>query len=308
MAMTAGICHLAVGQSRCDSMTAGSLGDEDIERIDRSLQDWWQGDVVLDPDSFMVYLADREFPLTSSARADAANVDSDQNIFDVLIPVCGWVIISQTCDIVKKCVDSEFVEICRLVRIPDEGHFQDVRKARRPRYAYVPGVAEKKLVADLEHTMTIEKSVLARCSRVQGCATDKERVTFAEVLARKRKRFAFPDGFNTGLRKFRDNIKDKHGKNSPEGRLVDAIHEIRIQPIPHWESDSVSVFFWILLRKGVLQDFDTARADLKKWLGRVSFPQIFVLADPAFELVEPSDMTVEDYFNSYPLDYDDVSP
>jgi hypothetical protein len=286
----------------------GSLGETDNERINEALQNWWQGDVVLEADAFMIHLADREFPLTPSARADAENVGVEQNIFDVLMPVCGWVVISQTCDIVKKCADSEFVEVCRLVRIEDDGHFQDVRKGRRPRYAYVPGLADRKLVADLEHTMTIEKSVLVRCSRVQGCATDKERVAFAEALARKRKRFAFPDGFNTGLRKFRDSIKDKHGKNSSEGRLVDAIHEIRIQPNPGWGGQKVTVFFWVLLRQGVLQDFDTARADVKKWLSRVTLSGTFVLADPAFALVEPRDMTVEDYFNSYPLDYDDVSP
>jgi hypothetical protein len=39
----------------------------------------------------------------------------------------------------------------------------------------------------------------------------------------------------------------------------------------------------------------------------MSFSSPFSLADPAFEIVEPRDMTLDDYQNSQALDYDDVS-
>lgn len=288
----------------------GSLNEAEIERVEKSLQDWRQGDAVLDAGLFMVHLADRQVPLTASARADAENVDENQETFEVLTPVCGLVVVTQTCDIIKRCADSEFVEVCRLVHIEDESLIQDVRKARRPRYAYLPQLAGRKLVADLERTMTIEKAVLAGWSRVEGCTTDDERVAFADALARKRKRFAFPDGFNTGLRKFRNNIKEKHGKNSSEGRLVEALREIRVQSDPNWDAQQVTVFFWFLLEPGELkpEDFDTARADIEKWMKRIEFSDTFVLREEPFSLVEPRDMSVEDYFNSHLIDYDDVSP
>ena len=34
----------------------------------------------------------------------------------------------------------------------------------------------------------------------------------------------------------------------------------------------------------------------------------FALAEPAFDVVEPQDMTVEQYQASHALDYDDISP
>jgi hypothetical protein len=40
----------------------------------------------------------------------------------------------------------------------------------------------------------------------------------------------------------------------------------------------------------------------------ISLSSPFALADPAFDMVEPQDMTVDDYLNSHALDYDDVSP
>ena len=68
--------------------------------------------------------------------------------------------------------------------------------------------------------MTVEKAVVAKWTRIPGCATDDERVAFAKALARKRRRFAFPNGFNSGPVKFRGRLKDKDGKNSPEGHLI----------------------------------------------------------------------------------------
>jgi hypothetical protein len=307
MPMTANSCHPAAGPRGCERAMMAPLGKAEIERVENALQDWRQGDAILDADIFMVHLADRRFPLTAAARAAAVDIPDEHDIFDVLTPEEGLVVVTQTCDIIKKCADSAFVEVCPLVYVEDENLIQDVRKSRRPRYAFLPRLAERKLVVDLERTMTIEKTVLAGWSRVEGCVTDEERVDFADALARKRKRFAFPDGFNTGLSKFRNNIKDKHGKNSSEGRLVEAIHEIRVQPNPNWDSPEVEVFFWFLLKAGILQDFDMARADIGKWINRIAFPDMFILSDPAFALVEPMDMTVADYFNSYLLDYDDVS-
>ena len=201
-----------------------------------------------------------------------------------------------------------FVELCVLVRIEDEIQLLEIQKGRLSRYAYLPGLADKHLVADLDRTVTAEKAVLASWSRIEGCATDQERVTFAAALARKRHRFAFPNGFNTGLRKFRDNIKDKHGKDSPEGRFVDAIKEIRVQPDTDWDANAVKVFFWFLLYPDAVTDFSTAVANTEKWMGRIKFENVFSLQDPAFSVLEPKDMTVEDYLTSFPIDYDDVSP
>lgn len=220
----------------------------------------------------------------------------------------GLVVVSQSCDIVRECSKSECVEVGPIVLIEDDSALEEIRKRRRTRYAYLPGLADRKLVADLERTMTVEKAVVAGWSRIAGCTTDRERATFAEALARKRRRFAFPDGFNAGLRRFRDRIKRAEGKATPEGLLIVALDEIRVQASPNWEGAKVTVFFWFLAEREKITDFDAARGIVQGWMSAVNLSGAFVLAEPAFGIVEPQDMTVDQYQTSYALDYDDISP
>ena len=196
----------------------------DVERIEQALQEWRQGDATVDVGTFLVHLADKRTPLTNEARDAVArgDVDSCEDVFEVLSPVKGLVVISQSCDIVRECSRSECVEVSALIRVEDDVTFEAVRKRRRLRYAYLPGLADRKLVADLERTMSVEKAVVADWSRIEGCRTDRERATFAEALARKRGRFAFPDEFNVGLRGFRDRVRRVEGKKTPAGDLCGA--------------------------------------------------------------------------------------
>jgi hypothetical protein len=279
----------------------------ELERINRALSDWRQGDATLDDDVFLVHLADKRFPLTKPAQERVTDVSDEHNIFEVLSPVHGLVVVTQTCDVVKQCEDREYVEVSPLVQIEPK-LIQEIQKGRRPRYAYLPGLADRNLVVDLDRTMTVEKAVIANWTRIPGCTTDYERADFAKALARKRQRFAFPNGFNPCLKKFRDRIKSKEGKTTPDGRLIAALDEIRVQSSPHWDADKVTVFFWFLLKAGTTIDFDVSRTVVDNWISLTNFTPPFVLASPAFYLVEPQDMTVLDYLISYPLDYDDVSP
>jgi hypothetical protein len=279
----------------------------ELERINRALSEWRQGDATLDDDVFLVHLADKRFPLTESAQERATDVSGEHNIFEVLSPVLGLVVVTQTCDVVRQCDEREYVEVSPLVQIePDR--IQEIQKRQRARFAYLPGLADRNLVVDLDRTMTVEKAVVANWTRIPGCTTDDERVDFAEALARKRQRFAFPNGFNLCLKKFRDRIKSKEGKATPQGRLIAALDEIRVQASPHWDADKVTVFFWFLLKAGKTIDFDASRTVIDNWITLTNFTTPFVLANPAFNLVEPQDITAQDYLNSYPLDYDDVSP
>jgi hypothetical protein len=156
--------------------------------------------------------------------------------------------------------------------------------------------------------MTVEKAVVAGWNRIPGCRTDAEQVDFADALARKRQRFAFPDSFNAGLEKFRDRLKEKEGKASPEGALIAALDHIRVRPDPNWDAANVTVLFWFLLEPGAKIDLEASRTIIKAWVRRISFSSPFSLANPAFYLVERRDMTVEDYMDSYRLDYDELSP
>jgi len=77
-----------------------------------------------------------------------------------------------------------------------EEDLHDVQRGRQPRFVYVPALAAQRLVGDLDRVMTVEKAMLRGWSRTVGCVTDEERRDFAQAVARKRRRFAFPDDFN----------------------------------------------------------------------------------------------------------------
>ena len=104
-------------------------------------------------------------------------------------------------------------------------------------------------------------------------------------------------GRNQKRRESRGGYRTKNGRR-----------EIRVQPSPHWDADKVTVFFWFLLEAGTIIDFDTSRKVIDNWMSLANFTTPFVLANPPFNLVEPQDMTAQDYLTSYPLDFEDVSP
>jgi hypothetical protein len=282
--------------------------EAETQWIETALRGWRQGDATLDEDAFIIHLADKRAPLTAAARDSANEVPAEYNVYDVFTSVKGLAVVSQSCDIVKKCTASEYVEVSPLVEIEEKAQLHSIRRGRQLRYAYLPGLADRNLVVDLERTMTVEKAVVARWNRVPGCITDAERVKFADALARKRQRFAFLDSFNAGLARFRDRLKEKEGKVSPEGALIAALDHIRVQPTPDWDGKNVTVLFWFLLERGVKIEFGPSRAIIEEWMRRIKFSPPFSLANPSFWLVEPRDMTAEDYLHSYRLDYDDLSP
>ena len=137
----------------------------ELEQIDTALREWRQGDATFDDGVFLVHLADKRFPLTTFAQERVADVQAEHNVFEVLSRVDGLVVVTQTCDVVRKCEDREYLEVSPLIQIePDL--MQEIQKGRRPRYAYWPGLADRNLVVDLDRTMTLEKS--SRCELDSG--------------------------------------------------------------------------------------------------------------------------------------------
>lgn len=78
---------------------------------------------------------------------------------------------------------------------------RQIERGRRPAYAFLPQLADRHLVVDLDRIMTVEKAMVLSWTRAPGCATDVEARAFAQALARKRARFAFPDDFTFWVKK-----------------------------------------------------------------------------------------------------------
>jgi hypothetical protein len=77
-----------------------------------------------DAGTFVVHPANKRAPLTDEARdaVERGDVDTGEDAFEVLSPVEGLIVVSQSCDIVRECSKSECMEVSPLVFIENDGH------------------------------------------------------------------------------------------------------------------------------------------------------------------------------------------
>ena len=269
-----------------------------VEHVDESIATWRQGDCVVG-DNWFLYRTNTENPLTDDAKAaaleEAENAES---------PVRGFAVLTQTCDIVRSCADRPFVEVSPLVEV-DHQVLHEIERGRKPSYGFIPGVADRLLVADLDRVMTVEKAVVAGWERIEGCRTDDETRRFSLALARKRARTAFPDDFTEFASPLRDRILEKHDKQSDEGRALRALREIRVRAAPSWDADAVELTFWFI--EGDDEPLETE--DWEHCLTALPQPtstfERFVRVDGVVQTLD--DLTARDYVESDPLDLDHLS-
>lgn len=269
--------------------------------VDRTLEVWRQGDCVIG-EQFFVHRFDPYLAVTDASRS-VGETDANADLAEA--EVAGLVIVTQSCDIVRSCTERPYVEVCPLVAV-EPGRMREIERGHRPAYAFLPLLAERGLVADLDRVMTIEKPTVAKWHRVPGLSGDAEARAFSLALARKRVRFAFPDDFAAFVRNLQNRIADKHHKNSAEGRALRALREIRVQAAASWNDSPVTLTFWFVRHD---EDIDFEGKDwstiLQAWLDLVPpdgrFTRVYG------QVVTLEDLTAADYVNSDPLDLDHLS-
>lgn len=183
---------------------------------------------------------------------------------------------------------------------------REVKRCRRPNYAFVPSLEEQRLVADLDRVMTVEKRILANWNRIEGCVTKKDRQRLAQALARKRSRVAFPDDFVDLVASLGDYLDDKHDKNSPDGEALNDLDEIRVLAEPSWDAQEVSLKFWFIRSEEQSEDHEVDWDEYKdKWLGLIPKSSGRFVRTGA--VVDLEDLLASDYIDSDLLDYDHLS-
>lgn len=277
----------------------GPPDSADIALIDHALEAWRQGDCVLGEHWFL-FRTDTVHPLTldgtTAAAEDLENVESQ---------VVAFMVVTQTCDLVRSCADRPFVEVCPLVEV-GEKYLREIERGKRPNYALVPTLSDARLVADLDRVMTVEKGVLARWERVAGWQTDHEARRLSLALARKRARFAFPDDFVAFARPLSERMLEKHDRNSDEGHAMRALREIRIRANPAWDADAVTLFFWLVRDDEIVGgDDELLLRFLADWLARVPPIGRFTSVDAVVATLD--DLSAREYIESDPLDLDHLS-
>lgn len=184
----------------------------------------------------------------------------------VIVENCeGLVILTQTCDLVRDPAQRPYLEVAPLQKVTPEQH-KTIAAKKQPRYVNIPTLDSVFLVADLDRVMTIDKQLLQNCAKVRGCSGEKEQRDFSEALARKRSRSALPDDFVNIVSKFQERCIDKHDKNTDEGKALQKIREIRVQPSPSWSADAVTVRFMFLVSQHDTQIEQELTPHISTWL------------------------------------------
>lgn len=267
--------------------------------VDARLATWRQGDCVLGEQWFL-YRADPARPLTQASREGR---DPDTGNTEEEVP--GFAVVTQTCDLVRRCDDRPYVELAPLVVLSAD-EWRAASRGRRPRYAVVPRLAAELLAADLDRVMTVEKGLVATWDRVAGCRSDEDARVFALALARKRQRAAFPDDFVDLVRALQGRLIEKHDKRSEEGAALQSLREIRVRAAPEWGATQVELTLFFI-REPDERDFEGIPWDklLQGWLEKVPAKGRFIAVDGLVQTLD--DLTARDYVESDPLDLGHLS-
>ena len=284
------------------------LTDEEADKINEALEDWRQGDFVVGPDLEFLHLADINQPLSPAAQQISISLATEEEVATgptpILDEVAGFVILTQTCDIVRDCRQRPFVEVAPLVSATAE-ELEGARRLRRVALGYLAGAAAKGLVADLDRTMTLEKAIMAGWKRVPGWDCDAQLRDFVDALTRKRSRFAFPDDFNEAVRPLQKRLSAKHDKHSDEGAHLQALTEIRVRAAPSWDDEQVQLNWWFIKES----DPEIKTVDwsgwAEKWMNLFSNNKRFTVNSQIVCRLE--DMTAREYVESDRLDLDRLS-
>jgi hypothetical protein len=171
----------------------------------------------------------------------------------------------------------------------------------------VPALGESRLVANLDSLVTVEKGVLAgvpKSSFIRGIRNDTEARAFAESLSRKFARFAFPDDFVSAVGPIQERIREKHGRNSKEGKAYEELREIRLVAMPGWEAPSPEIEFLFVRSEDGSASGELGEAVEKLMAKFVATGQF---ENPRHRIVSLREMSAALYVASVPLDLDYLS-
>lgn len=275
------------------------------DEVDAGITNWIQGDVALDPGIDFVHVADLARPISQASRRLKEANPNETGIVSVNEGVAGLVIVTQSCDIVRASETRSLIQVAPLVQV-SAVTLREIQILKRPQYAFVPGVAGRCLVADLDRTMTIEKSFLIGWVRIPGCVTDADQRAFANALARNKSRFAFPDKFVAIAGRLAARIRQKFKTNGPEGQHINALEEIRVRAAPSWTAEKVQLTWWFIKRADPASGEGQWQVHVDKWLGMVNDNTGQYRSDPPV-VCFLEHMNARDYVESDRFDFDDLS-
>lgn len=270
--------------------------EESEDAITDALQAWRQGDFALAVGPYI--------------HGDLPAEDSQEKIDPVYDDACeGFVVVSQTCEVVRRPSDAQFVTVSPLVKVTAQT-VKMIEAGRVPTLALIANAPENH-VADLSRMMTVDKALFATWKRQSGLNTPEEIRDFAFALERKHGRFAFPEAFNQSMSILPKKIHRTYGKAGSElGAALRSLQEIRVLPSPDWDADSVEISFIFIMREEAQRECspDAIGEQLSRLTDAIEWQIPFLAAQDGFlRVCTYRDMTAQEYLESSPLDLNALS-
>lgn len=219
----------------------------------------------------------------------------------------GFVVVSQTCDIVREVGYVPYVAVCPLLEVSPET-LRSIEAGRQPRFALVEHAPENHVV-DLLRIMSVSKGLLSTWVRQIGFSTDRHAIRFARDMERVFGRFAFPEKFNECINPLTKQIFSKHSKNGDLGKALRSLSELRVFHSSSWEAEFIEIAFLliaaeedqrIVTMKEIKETFEAALLTL-------TWAPPFSLADPPVHIGTYDDFSARAYVDSVSLDVNSLS-
>ncbi|MGE4351446.1 MAG: hypothetical protein AB7E52_04575 [Bdellovibrionales bacterium] len=265
------------------------------EGNDDAIRSWRQGDVILD-----VNLLNSILTTTLSLEDSVGK------------PIVGLVVVSQTCDVIKE--NQKIVTVAAVVNCADSGFVTQVKNRKAsPRYAYIPSLEKDGLVADISILTALSKERLLKLQRTDGGFDYQDSgdnqfswiARFQDALARLSSRFAFPDNFNPFKRALGEQLRLLR-KDASSKKGIQAIDEI-VAEIEVTAGNVSTAMIWFILESSTLSDNEMKSLNANVALAMKNVRAKNNTFNFSHRIVEPSEVTLEQYKRFHRIDFDDVS-
>lgn len=212
------------------------MHEDPISEAEAASRDVRQGALVRF--SLSVWLADATRPLTLAAKEQSADLEeppsADAPPEERVQVVDGTfgdlaMVVSQSCDLARTDNSRQFVTLCPVYPVPPEAA-SEVRSGSHPRLlevTWLPDQGDASLVADLSVLTTLERGLLVGLP-ILARTPEADRRRVAQALARYLGRPALPDAINWYLDRLTEHADERHDKDSPLGRFLQRIVQIRL--------------------------------------------------------------------------------
>jgi len=278
-----------------------------LTEVNDCILKWSQGDVLQGIALPFLHIAEASLPLTEASRlvAEATEQSDDMQ----LVPVADrgpdqFMILSQTCDLVRSYQTRAFIEVAPLAPANDDDQLRNSLRGKIPRFYSNELLAERGMLVDLDRVMTIEKSLLMFAEQWPCCRDPQHLTSLQRSLARKRARFAFPDDFVEAMRPVQKRVQEKHKKESPEGEFLRSVREIRVMPDPDWQADEVDLTFYFIFDSD--EEISDDYREAAKTLCSCFFPSTkYPTPEPV--VISITHMSAAVYLQAAQLDFDHLS-